>query len=162
MAVSNPGLGTGHTASAGSGRAGRPSWSRSRPARGTAPPSRSTRRLPLPMVRGVVSSTASLPRALLQDSRPGVVSSDSVSVSLDLIFVKDPGSLPSSCWTSPSSGPNSPRSLPASSDSVGVMSLSGVVPLVWGRRMVDGSPSGCPSPRPWYRPYCFRGVRTRW
>ena len=103
-----------------------------------------------------------VPWALLLDSRPGVVSSNSVSVSLDLIFVKDPGSSPSSCWTSPSSGPDSPRSLPASSDSVGVMSLSGVVPLVWGRRMVDGGPGGCPSPGPWYRPYRFRRVRTRW
>ena len=110
---------------------------------------RSMQRLPRPLVRGVVSSTASLPRALLQESRPGVVSSDSVSVSLYFICVKDPGSSPSSCWTSPSSRPDSPRSLPDSSDSVMVMSLSGVVPLVWGRRMVDGGPCGCPSPGPW-------------
>ena len=124
-----------------------------------APPPRSMRRLPRPLVQGVVSSTSSCQRALLQDSRLGVVSSDSVSVSLNLICVKDPGSSPSSCWTSPSSGPDSPRSLPASSDSVGVMSLSGVVPLVWGRRTVDRGPGGCPSPGPWYWPYCFRRVR---
>ena len=47
-----------------------------------APPPRSTRRLPRPRGWGVVSSTVSLPRALPQDSLPGVVSSDSVSVSL--------------------------------------------------------------------------------
>ena len=79
-----------------------------------APPPRSTRLLPQPLVQGVVSSSVSLPRVLLQGSRPGVGSSDSVSVSFDLIFVKDP----SSCWTS--SGTDSPCSLPASSDSVWV------------------------------------------
>ena len=94
------------------------------------PPPRSMRRLPRPLVRGVVSITVSLPRALLHEPRPGVVSSDSVSVSLDFICVKDPGSLRSACVTSPSSWPNSLRSLPASSYSVGVVSLSGVVPLV--------------------------------
>ena len=94
------------------------------------PPPRSMRRLPRPLVQGVVSITVSLPRALLHEPRPGVVSSDSVSVSLDFICVKDPGSLRSACVTPPSSWPNSLRSLPASSDSVGVVSLSGVVPLV--------------------------------
>ena len=117
-----------------------------------APPSRSMRRLPRPLVRGVVSSTASLPQALLKESRPGLVSSDSVSVSLDFICVKDSESSPSPCRTSPSSGPDSPCSLPASSDSVGVMSLSGVVSLVWGSLMVDGGPCGCPSPGPLYWP----------
>ena len=55
-----------------------------------APPPQSLRRLPRPLVRGVVSSTASLSRALLQDSRPGVVSSDSVSVSLVLLLLNLP------------------------------------------------------------------------
>ena len=106
-------------------------------------------------------STVSLQWALLQNCHPGVVSSDSVPVSVDQIFVKDPGSSPSSSWATPSSGPDSPRSLPADSDSFGIVSLSGVLPLMWGRRRMDGGPSGCPSPWPWYRPYCFRRVRTR-
>ena len=45
-----------------------------------APTPRSMLRLPRPLVRGVVSSTASLPRALLQDSSPGVVFGFRVSV----------------------------------------------------------------------------------
>ena len=89
------------------------------------PPPRSMRRLPRPLVRGVVSITVSLTLALLHESRPGVLSSDSESLSLDFICVKDPGSSPSACVTSPSSWPDSPRSLPASSESVGVASLSG-------------------------------------
>ena len=99
-----------------------------RPLRSPSVPS--TRRLPRPLVRGVVSITVSLPRALLHESHPGVVSSDPEFVSLDFICVRDPGSSPSACVTSPSSWPDSPRSLPVSSDSVGVVSLSGVVPLV--------------------------------
>ena len=64
-----------------------------------APPPRSIRCLPRHSGRGVVRSTVSLPRALLQDSRPGVVSSDSVSVSLNRILVKDSWASPSS-WAS--------------------------------------------------------------
>ena len=79
------------------------------------PPPRSMRRLPRPLVRGVMSITVSLPRALLHESHPEVVSSDS----LDLICVKDPGSSPSACVTSPSSWPDSPlRSRPAPTPSV--------------------------------------------
>ena len=74
-----------------------------------------------------------------------VVSSDPESKSLDLIRVNDPGSSPSVCVISPSSWPEPPCSLPARSDSVGVASRSGVVPLVCGRRMVDGGPGGSPS-----------------
>ena len=88
-----------------------------------AAPLWSTRRLPCPGGRGVVRSTVSLSWALLQDSRPGVVSSDSLSVSLDRIPVKD------SSWAS-SSMPDPLRSLPASTDSVGVVSLSDVLPLM--------------------------------
>ena len=70
------------------------------------PPPRSMRCLLLG--RGVVSITVSLPRALLHESRPGVVSSDPESESLDFICVKDQGSSPSACVTSPSSWPESP------------------------------------------------------
>ena len=98
---------------------------------------------------------------LLLASRPGVVSSDSGTVSLDQIFVKDSGSSPSSSWASPSSRPDPPRSLLAGSASVGVVSLSGVLPLMWVRQRVDGAPGGCPSTWPWYRPYCSRRTALR-
>ena len=64
------------------------------------PPPLSGRRLPQPRGRGV-----SLPRALLHESRPVVVSSDPESESLDLIRMNDPGSSPSVCVISPSSWP---------------------------------------------------------
>ena len=109
------------------------------------PPPLSGRRLPRPRGRGVVSTTVSLPWALLHESRPVVVSSDPESESLDLIRVNDPGSSPSVCVISPSSWPEPPCLLSARSDSVGVASRSGVVPLVCGRRMADGGPGGSPS-----------------
>ena len=94
------------------------------------PPPRSIRRLPRPRGRGVVSTTVSLLRALLHESRPVVVSSDPESESLDFIRVNDPGLSPLVCVISPSSWPEPPCSLSARSDSVGVTSRSGVVPLV--------------------------------
>ena len=109
-------------------------------------PPRSGRRLPRPRGQGVLSTTVSLSRALLHESRPVVVSSDPESKSLDLICVNDPGSSPSVCVISPSSYPEPSCSLPARSDSVGVTSQSGVVPLMSGRRMVDGGP-GTGEPR---------------
>ena len=110
-----------------------------------APPPRSCRRLPRPRGRGVLSTTVSLSRALLHESCPLVVSSEPESESLDLICVNDPGSSPSVCVISPSSGPEPSCSLPARSDSVGVTSRSGVVPLMCGRWMVDGGPGCSPS-----------------
>ena len=104
----------------------------------------SGRRLPRPGGRGVLSTTVSWPRALLHESRPMVVSSEPESESLDLICVNNPGSSPSVCVISPSSCPEPSCSLPANSDSVGVTSQSGVVPLMCGRRMVDGGPGGSP------------------
>ena len=109
------------------------------------PPPRYGRRLPRPRGRGVLSTTVSLSRALLHESRPVAVSSEPESESLDLICVNDPGSSPSVCVISPSSYPEPSCSLPARCDSVGVTSLSGVVPLMCGRRMVDGGPGGSPS-----------------
>ena len=94
------------------------------------PPPLSIQCLPQPRGQGVVSTTVSVPRALLHESRPVVVSSDPESESLDFIRVNDLGSSPSVCVISPSSWPEPPCSLPARSDSVGVTSLSGVVPLV--------------------------------
>ena len=109
------------------------------------PPPRSGRCLPQPWGRGVVSTTVSLSRALLHKSRPVVVSSDPESESLDLIHVNDLGLSPSVCVISPSSWPEPYCSLPARFDSVGMAFWSGVVPLVCGRRMVDGGPGGSPS-----------------
>ena len=116
------------------------------------PSPRSGRRLPRPRGRGVLSTTDSWPRALLHESRPVVVSSEPESESLDLICVNDPGSSPSVCVISPSSCPEPSCSLPANSDSVGVKSRSGVVPLMCGRRMVDGGTGGSPRTGPRYRP----------
>ena len=112
----------------------------------------SPRRLPRPRGRGVLSTNDSLSRALLHESRPVVVSWEPESESLDLICVNDPGSSPSVSLIWPSSCPEPSCLLPANSDSVGVMSRSGVVPLMCGMRMVDGGPGGSPRTLPRYRP----------
>ena len=117
-----------------------------------APSPRSGRRLPRPRGRGVLSTTNSWPRALLHDSRPGVVSLEPESESLGLICVNAPDPSPSVCVISPSSWSEPSCSLPANSDSVGATSRSGVVPLVCGMRMVDGVPGGSPWTLPRYQP----------
>ena len=53
--------------------------------------------------------------------------------------------LASSSASLDSSKSNPPRLLPASPDSVGVVSLSGVLPLMWRRRILDGGPGSLPS-----------------
>ena len=92
---------------------------------------------------------------------PVAVSSEPESESLDLICVNDPGSSPSVCVISPSSWPEPSCSLPANSDSAGVTSRSGVVPLMCGMRMVDGGPGGSPRTLPRYRPFADRPGRSR-
>ena len=95
-----------------------------------APSLCSGRRLPRPRGRGVLSTTSSCPRALLQDSRPGVASSDPESESLGLICVNVPDPSASVWVISPSSWSEPSWSLPANSDSAGTTSRSGVVPFV--------------------------------
>ena len=108
-----------------------------------------------------MSTTASLVRALLHESRPVVVSSDPESESLDLIRVNDPGLSPSVCVISPPSWPEPPCSLPALEQEIGRRSVAEAIRPIKERTIASSSSAEKPITQEMVAEACDTLVRER-